>query len=91
MWIGDSAMGTFGFHIGLRAAVVSSWLNIVHDDTADYVPVVKDNENSNGIFEPYGRASAIAVCGHEDDIVTNIDNLGRPNCRQMWWYDNQGS
>jgi hypothetical protein len=64
MWIADGVMGSFGSTIGLGAAVVSSWLNIVYEDTAAYVPVVLDNENPNGINEPYGRAAAVAVCGH---------------------------
>ena len=88
MWIGDSVMPNFGSYIGLNAGFVSSWLNVVHDDTAAYVPVQTDNENPNGLQEPYGRAAAVAVCGHGDDIATNIDNLGRPGCLEMWWYDN---
>lgn len=53
------------------------------------VPVKLHNENPNGINEPYGRAAAVAVCGHGDDLVTDIENLGRPGCLEMWWYDNK--
>ena len=87
MQIADGVTGPFGLYIGLGAAVVSSWLTIVHD-TALYVPAILDNENPNGIYEPEGRAAAVAVCGHGDDIVTDIENLGRPDCLEMWWYDN---
>jgi hypothetical protein len=91
MWIADTVMGPFGSAIGLGAAVVPTWLQTVHDDTQNYVPVQTDNENPNHIQEPYGRAAAIAVCGHEDDIVIDVENLGRPGCLTMWWYNNQGS
>jgi hypothetical protein len=88
MWIGDGVTGPFGSAIGGGAAVVSSWMNIAHDDTAAYLPVQYDNENGNGIEEPFGRPAAVAVCGHADDVVTDVENLGRPGCLTMWWYDN---
>jgi hypothetical protein len=32
-----------------------------------------------------GKTSAVVVCGHSDDTVYNIANLGRPGCLQIWW------
>lgn len=33
-----------------------------------------------------GKTSAVTVCGHDDDTIYNIGNVGRPGCLQIWWY-----
>jgi hypothetical protein len=33
-----------------------------------------------------GKTSAVTVCGHDDDTVYNIGNIGKPGCLQIWWY-----
>lgn len=89
MWIGDGVMPTFGKYIGLGAPVVFSWLQIVHDDTAHYKKDGMDYlYKTRGIYLPMGRASAMAVCGHEGDTVVNVENIGRPQCLIQFWYDN---
>jgi len=91
MWIGDSVMPTFGRSISLGAPFVSSWLQIVHDDSADYVTKGKDQlyfDTNRQINEPMGRPSAVVVCGHEGDTVLQIENLGRPSCLREFWYEN---
>jgi hypothetical protein len=35
-----------------------------------------------------GRASAVVVCGHSDDIVSQVGSLGRAGCLTEWWFDN---
>jgi hypothetical protein len=87
MWIDDDVTGPFGLFIGLGAPVVSAWLNEVasndsYDDGATY------HDGNRGIDEPMGRASAVAVCGHSDDIVSQVGSLGRPGCLTEWWFDN---
>ena len=87
MWIDDDVTGAFGLYIGLGAPVVSAWLNEVasNDSYDDGVTYHDDNRNMD---EPMGRASAIAVCGHSDDIVSQVGSLGRPGCLTEWWFDN---
>jgi len=88
MTIADSVMPEFGSAIGAGAGFVSSWLMTVSNDRADYVPPVIDFDNFAGFDQPRGRAAAVAVCGHEDDVATDVENLGRPDCLTMWWYEN---
>lgn len=33
-----------------------------------------------------GKTSAVTVCGHDDDNIYQVGNLGRPGCLQIWWY-----
>lgn len=33
-----------------------------------------------------GKTSAVTVCGHDDDTVYDIGNVGKPGCLQIWWY-----
>jgi hypothetical protein len=33
-----------------------------------------------------GKTSAVTVCGHDDDTVFDIGNIGKPGCLQIWWY-----
>jgi hypothetical protein len=87
MWINDNATGPFGFAIGLGAPVVSSWLNAVASDDA-YDDGDTYFDGNRNMTEPMGRASAIAVCGHGDDTVTNLGSLGPANCLTEWWFNN---
>ncbi|KAF4637702.1 hypothetical protein G7Y89_g386 [Cudoniella acicularis] len=32
-----------------------------------------------------GKTSAVVVCGHDDDNVFNIDNLGKATCLTIWY------
>jgi hypothetical protein len=87
MWIDDDVTGGFGEAIGLGAAVVPAWLQAVatndsYDDGDTY------HDGNRGIDEPMGRASAIAVTGHGDDIVSNVAPLGPANSLTEWWFNN---
>jgi hypothetical protein len=33
-----------------------------------------------------GKTSAVTVCGHDDDTVFQVENIGKPGCLQIWWY-----
>ena len=33
-----------------------------------------------------GKTSAVTVCGHDDDTVFQIEDIGKPSCLQIWWY-----
>jgi hypothetical protein len=88
MTINDRVMPIFGRSISLGAPFVSSWLQTVHDDTSDYFLNILELDGNRHILEPRGRASAVVVCGHEDDTVLNVENLGRPNCLREFWYEN---
>ncbi len=33
-----------------------------------------------------GKTSAVTFCGHNDDTVYDIENIGKPGCLQIWWY-----
>jgi Family of unknown function (DUF6345) len=87
MWIGDHVVGPFGFVISLGAPVVPAWLNdIASDDSYDDGATYYDSNRM--IKEPMGRAAAVAVCGHSDDIVSQVDSLGRADCLTEWWFNN---
>jgi len=90
MWINDGVTGPFGLSIGLGAPVVSAWLNAVVSDDSYGVgdaTYLDDNFNPNK-SEPMGRASAIAVCGHGDDIASDLAPLGQATCLTEWWFNN---
>jgi hypothetical protein len=92
MWIGDRVMYPFGKYITIGSPFVSSWLQMVMDDTEDYKTwtggryMYKDDNRK--IQEPMGRPSAVVVCGHEDDTGVHVENLGRAGCLRQFWYDN---
>jgi hypothetical protein len=87
MWINDHVTGRFGLYIGLGAAFVPAWLNdIASDDSYDPSQTYFDGDRN--MTEPMGRASAVVVCGHSDDIVSQVGSLGRASCLTEWWFDN---
>ena len=87
MWINDHVTGKFGLYIGLGAAFVPAWLNdIASDDSYDDGATYFDD--NRGITEPMGRSSAVVVCGHTDDIVSQVGSLGRATCLTEWWFNN---
>ena len=90
MWIADSVMPTFGSLISIGAPFVPAWLQTVHDDIADYGARLGNFylDGNRHIIEPMGRASAVVVCGHEQDNVLRTENLGRPVCLREFWYEN---
>jgi hypothetical protein len=91
MWIADRVMPTFGRSISQKAPFVSSWLQAIHDNTSDYLPNGQPTlylDNNRHINEPMGRPTAVVVCGHEDDTVVQVENLGKPRCLREFWYDN---
>ncbi len=99
MYINDDAGFPFGFRLALGMPFVSSWLSAVHNlsayssnpaaichggnkpgDSCNYT-------GPNNIFcKPMGRASAIVVCGHENDSIYNTQNVGQANCLTIFWY-----
>lgn len=87
MWINDHVTGKFGLMIGLGAAFVPAWLNDISADDS-YDPSQTYLDDNRGIREPYGRASAVVVCGHSDDIVSQVGSLGRASCLTEWWFNN---
>lgn len=90
MWIDDVVMGAFGTRIALGAAFVPAWLQTVAHDTADYGTRAGNfyKDGNRGIVEPMGRGSAVTVCGHTDDLVWDLADLGRPRCLREWWFEN---
>jgi hypothetical protein len=90
MWIADGVTTPFAKQIAQGVAVVAAWLNAAHGDSA-YAPSCPGNcytDGNRGFTEPMGRASTISVCGHTDDVVWDVENLGRPGCLFEQWYAN---
>ena len=89
MWIADGATTPFAQSIARGFAVVPAWMSAVHNDMA-YAPSAGNiyKDGNRGINEPMGRASTISVCGHTDDVVWDVSNVGRPGCLYEWWYNN---
>ncbi|KAH7396074.1 hypothetical protein BKA64DRAFT_675251 [Cadophora sp. MPI-SDFR-AT-0126] len=85
-WTSDGVTLPFAQKLAVGGGFVWSWLNTVNQDS-HYNPNSKYGTNSQ-TGQPiwYGRPSAVVVCGHTDDTVLQMDNLGRPSCLQQWWY-----
>ena len=89
MIIEDGVEGPFGFQIGLGAAVVPTWLNVViSSDSYQSTPMYCDGNRH--ICEPKGLASAIVVDGHHDDTVLDIGPLDKATCLWEWRFPNVG-
>jgi hypothetical protein len=86
-YIEDGVTVPFAKAISQGVGVVPAWMNAAlaagvynHGDTY--------KDDNRGLVEPIGRPSSISVCGHTDDVVWDIENLGRPGCLWEWWYEN---
>jgi hypothetical protein len=92
MYINDGVTTPFAKAISRGVAVVPAWMSAVLNDKAWYSSSSKYTQTyldgNRGIKEPFGRASTIAVCGHTNDVVWNLENLGRPERLCEWWYNN---
>jgi hypothetical protein len=33
-----------------------------------------------------GSTSAVVVCGHDDDTIYQIEDVGKPGCLRIWWW-----
>lgn len=90
MWIDDGVTTPFGQAVGNGVSVVGAWMNAVLNDQTWYAPSTKNTyyDGNRKMDEPMGRASSVSVCGHTDDVVWDVENLGRPGCLFEWWYDN---
>jgi hypothetical protein len=70
-WSSDAGEGNdVGSAIASGASVLFSWMKGV-------------NQNS---YRGLEKASAVTVCGHADDTLWQMENIGRPGCLQIWWY-----
>lgn len=90
MYIADNVMPRFGNAIARGAPFVMTWLQTVHDDGI-YKRNGKDimyYDSNQRKDQPMGRASAVVVCGHENDLAWQVDNLGKPSCLRQYWYNN---
>lgn len=90
MWINDQITSPFGLSIGLGAPVISAWMNAIASDnsygTGD--TIYQDGNFNPNKWEPMGRASAVAVCGHVDDTANDVAPLERPTCLTELWFNN---
>jgi hypothetical protein len=71
--LSDGVAFNFASAISQGAPMVGTWFNVVAADDA-----YKDNstyQDDKGNTFTYGRASAIAVCGHEGDTANDIDPI----------------
>jgi len=90
MWIDDGVTVPFGLSIGLGAPVVSAWFNAVVSDnsySAGDATYLDGNFNPSK-SEPMGRASAIAVCSHGDDLANDVNPIGQTTSLTEWWFNN---
>ncbi|TFK26277.1 hypothetical protein FA15DRAFT_637770 [Coprinopsis marcescibilis] len=87
MLIADGATASTARAISLGVPVVGAWLQAVITDSIYRGRPTYFDTNVNRI-QPYGRPSAMFPCGHGDDRVWQTDNLGRPGCLTVVWYDN---
>ncbi len=84
MYICDGVGCPFGTNLRLGMPFVSSWLSAVHNSSA-----YASNPSAvchDGKSHPMGRASAIVVCGHENDNVYNTQVLAPATCLRAFWY-----
>jgi len=84
--LGDGISAPFAKAIAQGVGVVPAWMNAA---LAQYKGAgTYEDGNRGGLVEPFGRPSSVSVCGHTDDVVWNLANLGRPGCLHEWWYEN---
>jgi hypothetical protein len=83
----DGVTLPFAEKLAIGGGFVWSWLSTVNQSPY-YNPNSAYGTNPQ-TGEPiwYGRPSAVLVCGHTDDIVFQMEDLGRPSCLQQWWYN----
>ena len=79
---GDGIEEPVAHAIGLNAGIVMTWLTTVIRSSA-YYPL-QPYDDPNWGTQDYGRPAAIFPCGHGDDTVFMSDNLGKPNCLEMY-------
>ncbi|EAU91900.1 hypothetical protein CC1G_04667 [Coprinopsis cinerea okayama7 len=87
MYIQDHATAEFGRSVALGVPVVEAWMKAVSGDRIYRGRKTYYSRNA-GRDQPFGRASAVFVCGHEGDRVWDREDLGRPGCLRMVWYEN---
>ncbi|KAJ2935103.1 hypothetical protein H1R20_g2013, partial [Candolleomyces eurysporus] len=67
--------------------VASAWLDEAHND-----PVYANRPtyigHVTGVEQPNGRPTVIYPCGRGSDKVWQVENLGRPTCLEMRYYNN---
>jgi hypothetical protein len=86
MWIDDGVTTNVGLWIGLGAGVVPAWfLEIATNNLYGTASYLDANRN---ITEPFGRPSAVSVCGHLDDTAHDVQGLEDPKCLVEIWIDN---
>ena len=88
MWIDDGVTSPFGLFMGLGAPVISAWFQSIASNDLYGANDQTYFDGNRQITEPMGRASAIAVCGHDDDTANDIGSLGPASCLTEWWFNN---
>ncbi|KAI9765209.1 MAG: hypothetical protein M1840_007701 [Geoglossum simile] len=83
----DGSLPGFSRAMARGASVVPAWLKVVHELPV-YNPSSMYFDKNRDMDEPWGRPSAVNVCGHADDTLAQGDDIGTPGCLQMWWYNN---
>ncbi|KIM37596.1 hypothetical protein M413DRAFT_258077 [Hebeloma cylindrosporum] len=81
LWIADHSNPAFGRRLSLGAEFVFGWLETVENDPSNAGHPIDSHTG-----KPIGKASAVAVCGHQSDRVWQLENLGRPSCLIQYWY-----
>lgn len=84
--LGDGMTVPFAKAIAQGVGVVPAWMSASltqYRNAGTY-----EDGNRGGLVEPYGRGASVSVCGHTDDMVWDVGNLGRPGCLWEWWYEN---
>jgi hypothetical protein len=81
LWIADHSNPAFGRRLSLGAEFVFGWLETVENDPSNAGHPIDIDTG-----KPIGKASAVAVCGHQSDRVWQVENLGRPSCLIQYWY-----
>jgi hypothetical protein len=89
-FIDDGVFGPFGYQIGLGAAVVPAWLNVVISaDCYQSNPMYCDGNRL--ICEPLGRPSVVVPEGHGDDAAWMTDPIGPATYLWEFWFPNIGN
>jgi hypothetical protein len=68
--------------------VVYAWLDAAHEDAAYQIRRDYARYEGGPVIWPFGRGVAMFRCGRIADKVTNLENLGAPNCLYVMWWNN---
>jgi hypothetical protein len=84
--IQDGVTVNYGAAAAVGNPLISAWMEQIAS-APDYVGELKSS--GQGGQHPAGRGAAVAVCGHENDRLTDLIGQADPQCLIIFWHSDQ--